>query len=204
MDDELVVDIWGGYLDENHAEPWQEDTIINVWSTTKTMSCLSLLVLASRGLVDVDAPVERYWPEFGANGKGNVLVRHLLSHTAGLPAWEQRISTEDLYDWDKVCGLLAEQATWWEPGWKSGYHGISQGNLVGEVVRRVDGRSVGTFFAEEIARPLGADFHIGTPPECDDRVALVIAPTADAPAGGAGQAQLPQDPNPHPAPHPPP
>jgi CubicO group peptidase (beta-lactamase class C family) len=138
------------------------------------VSCLALLVLVSRGLVDVDAPVERYWPEFAANGKGNVLVRHLLSHTAGLPAWEQRISTEDLYDWDKVCGLLAEQATWWEPGWKSGYHGISQGNLVGEVVRRVDGRSVGTFFAEEIARPLGADFHIGTPPECDDRVALVI------------------------------
>jgi CubicO group peptidase (beta-lactamase class C family) len=171
---ELVVDLWGGTLDEAGTTPWERDTIINVFSTTKTMSCLSLLVLASRGLVDVDAPVERYWPEFGANGKGNVLVRHLLSHTAGLPAWEQRISTEDLYDWDKVCGLLAEQATWWEPGWKSGYHGISQGNLVGEVVRRVDGRSVGTFFAEEIARPLGADFHIGTPPECDDRVALVI------------------------------
>src|ERR1700712_67590 len=174
IDGELVADIWGGTQDVAGTTPWERDTIINVFSTTKTMSCLSLLVLASRGLVDVDAPVERYWPEFGAAGKGNVLVRHLLSHTAGLPGWEQRLDGTDLYDWDKVTGLLAEQATWWEPGSKSGYHGISQGNLVGEVVRRVDGRSVGRFFAEEIAGPMGADFHIGTPAECDDRVALVI------------------------------
>ncbi len=173
-DGELVADLWGGSLDEAGTTPWQRDTIINVWSTTKTMSCLSLLVLASRGLVDVDAPVERYWPEFGANGKGNVLVRHLLSHTAGLPGWQARLEGTDLYDWDKVCALLAEQATWWEPGWKSGYHAVTQGNLVGEVVRRVDGRSVGTFFAEEIAGPLGADFHIGTGPEHDHRVAPVI------------------------------
>ena len=171
---ELVVDLWGGTQDEAGTTPWERDTIINVFSTTKTMSCLALLVLASRGLVDVDAPVERYWPEFGAAGKGNVLVRHLLSHTAGLPAWERRIEGVDLYDWDKVTSLLAEQATWWEPGWKSGYHGISQGNLVGEVVRRVDGRSVGRFFADEIAGPLGADFHIGLPAEHDQRVALVI------------------------------
>jgi CubicO group peptidase (beta-lactamase class C family) len=174
MNNELVVDLWGGYQDVRRTTPWQRDTIINVFSTTKTMSCLSLLVLASRGLVDVDAPVEKYWPEFGQNGKGNVLVRHLLSHTAGLPAWDQRIEATDLYDWDKVTGLLAKQATWWEPGWKSGYHGITQGNLVGEVVRRVDGRSVGKFFAEEIARPMGADMHIGLGPEHDARVALVI------------------------------
>ena len=110
-DGELVVDLWGGYQDKARTKPWQGDTIINVFSTTKTMSCLSLLVLASRGLVDVDAPVEKYWPEFGQNGKGNVLVRHLLSHTAGLPAWDQRIESTDLYDWHKVTGLLAEQAT---------------------------------------------------------------------------------------------
>ena len=173
-DGELVVDLWGGLTDVASGTPWQRDTIINVFSTTKTMSCLSLLVLVSRGLVDVDAPVERYWPEFGANGKGNVLVRHLLSHTAGLPAWDVRLEGTDLYDWDRVTGLLAEQASWWEPGSKSGYHGITQGNLVGEVVRRVDGRSVGRFFADEIAGPMGADFHIGTGPEHDDRVALVI------------------------------
>ncbi len=174
MHGELVVDLWGGHQDVEKAIPWESDTIINVWSTTKTMSCLSLLVLASRGLVDVDAPVERYWPEFGAAGKSNVLVRHLLSHTSGLPGWEQRLDGTDLYDWDKVTSMLAAQATWWEPGTKSGYHGVSQGNLVGEVVRRVDGRSVGTFFAEEVAGPLGADFHIGTGPEHDHRVAPVI------------------------------
>ncbi len=184
---ELIVDLWGGTLDVEGTTPWAEDTIINVYSTTKTMSCLALLVLASRGLVDVDAPVCRYWPEFEQAGKGNVLVRHILSHTAGLPAWEQQLETTDLYDWDKVTGLLAAQAPWWEPGWKSGYHAISQGNLVGELVRRVDGRSVGTFFAEEIARPLGADFHIGTGPEHDHRVAPVI-PAPPLKFGGTRRA----------------
>ena len=174
MDGELVVDLWGGHQDIARTIPWERDTLINVFSTTKTMSCLSLLVLVSRSLVDVDAPVARYWPEFGQNGKDNVLVRHLLAHTAGLPAWDQRIEATDLYDWQKVTNLLAGQATWWEPGWKSGYHALTQGNLVGEVVRRVDGRSVGRFFAEEIAHPMGADFHIGLGPEHDHRVALVI------------------------------
>ena len=192
-DGELVVDLWGGHQDAARTTPWQRDTIINVFSTTKTMSCLSLLVLASRGLVDVDAPVEKYWPEFGQNGKGNVLVRHLLSHTAGLPAWDQRIDATDLYDWNKVTNLLATQATWWEPGWKSGYHAVTQGNLVGEVVRRVDGRSVGRFFADEIARPMGADFHIGTGPEHDARVALVI-PAPPLKFGSAdGSVQVDRD-----------
>jgi CubicO group peptidase (beta-lactamase class C family) len=192
LDGELVVDLWGGTQDVAGTVPWEEDTIINVFSTTKTMSCLSLLVCASRGLVDVDAPVATYWPEFAAAGKADtVLVRHLLSHTAGLPGWDVRLDGTDLYDWDKVTGLLAEQETWWEPGWKSGYHGVSQGNLVGEVVRRVDGRSVGTFFAEEIAGPLGADFHIGTGPEHDHRVALVIPPTVDAPPALGGDTAPP-------------
>ena len=144
MHGEPVVDLWGGTLDREGTEPWHRDTIINVYSTTKTMSCLALLVLISRGLVDPDAPVERYWPEFGAAGKSNVLVRHLLSHTAGVPAWDKRLEPTDLYDWDKVTAMLAEQPTWWEPGSKSGYHAVTQGNLVGEVVRRVDGRSVGS------------------------------------------------------------
>jgi CubicO group peptidase (beta-lactamase class C family) len=191
--DELVVDLWGGSQDEAGAVPWQEDTIINVFSTTKTMTCLSALVLASRGLLDVDAPVSTYWPEFAAAGKeASVLVRHLLSHTAGLPGWDVRLDGTDLYDWDKVTGLLAEQAPWWQPGSKSGYHGISQGNLVGEVVRRIDGRTVGRFFAEEIAQPLGADFHIGLGPEHDSRVALVIPPVV-LPVGGGGQAEIPRD-----------
>ena len=186
---ELVVDLWGGHLDVARSAPWERDTIINVWSTTKTMSCLSLLVLVSRGLVDVDAPVALYWPEFAASGKGDVLVRHVLSHTAGLPGWDVRLEGADLYDWDRVTGLLAEQATWWTPGWKSGYHAVTQGNLVGEVVRRVDGRGVGRFFAEEIAGPLGADFHIGTGPEHDHRVAPVIPvpPLVHASADGSAQ-----------------
>jgi CubicO group peptidase (beta-lactamase class C family) len=189
MDGELVVDLWGGHQDTARTTPWQRDTLINVFSTTKTMSCLSLLVLVSRGLVDVDAPVAKYWPEFAANGKADVLVRHLLSHTAGLPGWEQRIDATALYDWDKVTGLLAEQAPWWEPGSKSGYHGITQGNLVGEVVRRVDGRSVGTFFAQEIAAPLGADFHIGLPAQHDHRVARVIPPPPPKFGSGDGVRQ---------------
>lgn len=171
---DLVVDIWGGHQDVARTVPWERDTIINVWSTTKTMTCLSALVLASRSLLDVDAPVARYWPEFAAAGKGDVLVRHLLSHTAGLPAWDIRLEGSDLYEWDRVTSLLAEQPTWWAPGWKSGYHAVSQGNLVGEVVRRIDGRTVGRFFAEEIADPLGADFHIGLGSEHDHRVAPVI------------------------------
>lgn len=182
-DGELVVDLWGGHQDVARTIPWTRDTIINVFSTTKTMSCLALLVLVSRGQVDIDAPVQNYWPEFGQNGKQGVLVRHLLSHTAGVPAWDQRIELTDLYDWDKVTNLLAGQAPWWTPGTKSGYHAISQGNLVGEVVRRVDGRSVGRFFAEEIAGPAGADFHIGLGAEHDSRVAPVI-PAAPLQFGG--------------------
>ena len=195
MNDELVVDLWGGSQDVEGHTPWQQDTLINVFSTTKTMSCLALLMLASRGMVDVDAPVARYWPQFAANGKEQVLVRHLLAHTAGLPAWDVPVAGHDLYDWDKITTLLAAQAPWWEPGWKSGYHGITQGNLVGEVVRRVDGRSVGRFFAEEIAAPLGADFHIGLAAEHDHRVALVIP----APPLQFGSGDSEQDPTSIPA-----
>ena len=173
-DGELIVDLWGGHRDVAATTPWEHDTITNVWSTTKTMSCLSLLVLASRDLVDVDAPVMKYWPEFGAAGKQQVLIRHLLSHTAGVAGWDTRLEGTDLYDTTRVNSLLAAQAPWWEPGTRSGYHAVTQGNLVGEVVRRVDGRTVGRFFAEEIAGPLGADFHIGLAAEHDHRVATVI------------------------------
>ncbi len=190
---ELVVDLWGGLQDVAANRPWEQDTLINVYSTTKTMTCLSALVLASRGLLDVDAPVARYWPEFAEAGKEGVLVRHLLSHTAGLPSWDQRLEPADLYDWDLVTSLLAKQQPWWEPGWKSGYHGLTQGNLVGEVVRRVDGRTVGQFFADEIAGPLGADFHIGLPPQHDHRVALVIPPPPP-PAPDTDQAPQPKQP----------
>ncbi|MGF1597980.1 MAG: serine hydrolase domain-containing protein [Acidimicrobiales bacterium] len=171
---EVVVDLWGGHLDEARTEPWQRDTLVNVFSTTKTMSCLALLVCADRGLIDVDAPVATYWPEFAAAGKEGVLVRHLLSHTAGLSGWDERLAPEDLYDWEKCTSLLAAQAPWWEPGTRSGYHAVTQGYLVGEVVRRVTGSTVGRFFADEIAGPLDADVHIGLDPSEDHRVAPLL------------------------------
>ena len=174
-DGELVVDLWGGTIDDA-GTPWAEDTIINVWSTTKTMTALCALLLADRGELDLHAPVARYWPEFAAEGKGGVEVRHLLGHTAGLPGWDEPLEIEDLYDWEKATTRLAAQAPWWEPGTASGYHAITQGYLVGEVVRRVTGVSLGRFFADELAGPLGADFHIGTGPEHDHRVAEVIPP----------------------------
>lgn len=173
---EFVADFWGGWVDAERTVPWERDTIVNVWSTTKTMTSLAALVLADRGELDVHAPVSRYWPEFAANGKDTVLVRHLMSHTSGVSGWEQPVVPEDLYDWGKSTSMLAAQAPWWEPGSASGYHCFSHGHLVGEVVRRITGRSLGAFFAEEIAGPLDADFHIGLAPEHDRRVSPVIPP----------------------------
>lgn len=175
---ELVVDIWGGAIDDA-GTPWAQDTITNVYSSTKTMCNLSALICAERGLLDLDAPVRTYWPEFV--NKDDVLVRHLLSHTAGLPGFTEPLTGEQLYDWDLCCERLAAQDAWWEDRTQSGYHAVTQGYLVGEVVRRVTGKSVGTFFAEEIAGSLGADFHIGTPAECDDRIARLIPPPSIIP-----------------------
>lgn len=174
-DGEVVVDIWGG--DSNEAgDPWLEDTIVNVYSTTKTMAGVCTLMLADRGLIDFDAPVARYWPEFAQNGKEDVLVSHVMSHQAGLPGFAEPIEIESLYDWDAITDNLARQAPWWEPGTAAGYHAITQGYLQGEIVRRVDGRTLGTFFREEVASPLGADFHIGLAAEHDGRVAELSPP----------------------------
>jgi CubicO group peptidase (beta-lactamase class C family) len=176
IEGELVADFWGGWADAERSTPWGRDTIVNVWSTTKTMTALAALVLVDRGELDVDAPVSRYWPEFAQNGKESALVRHLMSHTSGVSGWAQPVVQEDLYDWDRSTSMLAAQAPWWEPGTASGYHAINFGHLIGEVVRRITGRSLGTFFADEIAGPLGADFHIGLGPEHDHRVSPVIPP----------------------------
>ncbi len=178
IDGESVVDIWGGHADPARTVAWEADTITNVWSTTKTMTSLCALVLVERGELDVYAPVSRYWPEFAANGKAGIEVRHLLSHTSGVSAWEQPVTTADLFDAEQAAARLAAQAPWWEPGTASGYHALNQGHLVGEVVRRITGRSLGTFFAEEIAGPLDADFHIGLDPANDHRVSPVIPPEA--------------------------
>lgn len=177
LEGEPVVDIWGGWVDEDHSRPWEKDTITNVWSTTKTMTALCALILADAGELDLDAPVDRYWPEFGAAGKaGSVLVRHLMAHTSGLPGWAEPMTVADLYDWEKATSLLAAQEPWWTPGTASGYHAVTQGYLVGEVVRRITGQTLGTFFRERVADPLGADFHIGLDPSEFGRVANVIPP----------------------------
>jgi len=173
---ETVVDLWGGFADAARTRPWVKDTIVNVYSTTKTMTALTALLLADRGKLDFDAPVARYWPEFAANGKERIKVSHLMSHSAGLSGWKEKISKSDLYDWEKATSLLAAQAPFWEPGTAPGYHAMTQGYLVGEVIRRIDGRTVGTVFREEIAEPLGADFHIGLPASEDSRVAELIPP----------------------------
>jgi CubicO group peptidase (beta-lactamase class C family) len=175
-DGEFVVDLWAGDADPR-GTPWRRDTIVNVYSTTKTMAATCVLVLADRGLVDLDAPVADYWPEFAQSGKQGVLVRHVMSHSAGLSGFDPPLdAVEELYDWDAVVGRLAAQAPWWEPGTASGYHAITQGYLQGEIVRRVTGRSIGRFFREEVAGPLGADFHIGLDPAHDARVGELIPP----------------------------
>jgi CubicO group peptidase (beta-lactamase class C family) len=186
LDGELVVDLWGGHLDEATAAPWREDTIVPVFSTTKTMLALCALLLADRGELDFDAPVSRYWPQFASNGKEAVLVRHLLGHTSGLPGWDEPVTAEDLYDWEKMTGLLAAQAPWWAPGTASAYHAITQGYLVGDVVRRITGQTLGTFLAAEITGPLGADFHIGLDPRHDHRVSPIIPSTQPPPDADPG------------------
>ena len=189
LEGELVVDIWGGWVDEQQSAPWGRDTITNVWSSTKTQMALCALMLADRGQLDLDAPVSTYWPEFAQNGKGGVLVKHLLSHTSGVSGWEQPITVDDLYDWEKSTSKLAAQAPWWEPGTASGYHALNQGHLVGEVIRRITGKKLGEFFRDEVATPLGVDFHIGLAPSEFGRVSNVIPP----PPMAVDFSQLPPD-----------
>ena len=171
-----VVDLWGGWADVDRTKPWEHDTITCVFSTTKTITAIAALTLVDKGELDVFAPVARYWPEFGANGKQRVEVRHLLSHTSGVSGWEQPVRYEELYDWKASTARLAAQAPWWEPGSASGYHSTTYGHLVGEVVRRITGQSLGRYVADEIAGPLGADFIIGLHAADLERVSDVCYP----------------------------
>jgi CubicO group peptidase (beta-lactamase class C family) len=170
IDGEPVVDIWGGYIDEARTRPWERDTIVNTFSTTKPMTALCALILADRGEFDLQAPVTKYSPEFGAAGKGDTKVSHLLAHTSGLPGWTETVTLDDILDREKAADLLARQAPWWEPGTAIGYNPITYGPLIGEVIRRVSGKTLKQFFAEDVAGPLGADYHIGAEPEHDHRV----------------------------------
>ncbi len=180
IDGEMVVDLWGGWADLARTVPWTENTITNVFSTTKCMTSLAALVLVDRGELDLDANVAAYWPEFAARGKAGIKVRQLLSHTSGVSGWDQPITVNDLYDCDKSTTLLAAQAPWWEPGTAAGYHMLTYGHLLGEVIRRITGQRLREFFAAHIAGPLGADFHIGVPPSEFQRVANVVPAPAPA------------------------
>jgi len=176
LDGARVVDCWGGHADAARARPWTADTIVSVASTTKGMVALCAHMLAERGKLDLDAPVARYWPEFARAGKEDIPGRWLLSHRAGLPAIRRALPPEALLDWSAMTAALAETTPWWPPGSRHGYHAITFGHLVGEVIRRVDGRSVGTFLREEVTGPLHADFFIGVPEEADARAATVLPP----------------------------
>jgi CubicO group peptidase (beta-lactamase class C family) len=176
IDGEMVVDLWGGWTDEARSKRWTQDTIVNVYSTTKTVTALAALVLVEQGELDLDASVARYWPEFAAKGKEEVKIRHLLAHTSGVSGWDQPITVEELYDWEKSTALLAMQAPFWEPGTASGYHGVTYGHLIGEVIRRITGQRLGEFLAAQVVGRLGTDFYIGLPLDKFQRVANVVPP----------------------------
>jgi CubicO group peptidase (beta-lactamase class C family) len=180
LEGETVVDLWGGIADPTSGRPWEEDTICVVWSCTKGAAALCAHMLVSRGQLELDAPVADAWPEFAKHGKDQITLRQLLAHQAGLAAVTEPIPDGGLCDWDLVVDLLARQEPLWDPGTRNGYHALTFGHLVGELVRRIDGRSLGTYFAEEVAGPLDLDFWIGLPEELEPRVADIIS--AEMPA----------------------
>jgi len=180
VDGETVVDLWGGVADPQTDKPWSDDTVCVVWSSTKGAVALCAHMLVSRGQLALDAPVVDYWPEFAKHGKDTITVRQLLSHQAGLAAISDPVPENGFCDWDLIVDLLAKQEPLWAPGTRNGYHGITFGHLVGELVRRVDGRTIGTFFKDEVAQPLELDFWIGLPEEIEPRIAPIIA--SDLPA----------------------
>ncbi|HEX7757991.1 MAG TPA: serine hydrolase domain-containing protein, partial [Caulobacteraceae bacterium] len=185
----LVADLWGGFANRARTRPWRRDTLVNVWSATKAVTATAVAQLVDRGRLSYDDAVASVWPEFGAAGKGAVTVAQVLSHQAGLPGFAEPTSIEDQFDWQGCVAKLARQAPAWPPGTASSYHAMTFGWLAGEIVRRVDGRSLGRYVAEEIAGPLGADIHIGLPQALEARVAEILGPKT--PPDPAAVAQLP-------------
>lgn len=179
-----VVDLWGGLADADASTPWLEDTMVPCYSVTKGLTAMALHVLADRGLVKYDDLVSKYWPEFAANGKSGITIYHLLTHQAGIPQLPDMARIDDLCDWQKMIHGIEQLTPEWEPGTNSGYHALNFGYLVSEVVRRIDGRSVGTFFHDEIAAPLGmTQIYIGTPEALDSKVATLKSTIPVTPEG---------------------
>lgn len=178
IDGQDVVNLWGGYADTARTQPWAENTVVNMFSCTKIVTALAMLKLVDQGKVSINDKVSKHWPEFAANGKENIEIRHLLSHSSGVAGWEQPQTMESLCDTEARTADLAKQAPFWEAGTLSGYHCWSYGHLIGEVVRRVSGLSLTDFVAKELAGPAGADIQIGCKEEDYNRAAELIPPPA--------------------------
>ena len=187
VDGRVVADLWGGWRDAARTMPWQRETLVNFFSVSKALCAIALLRLVERGQVDLDAPVARAWPEFG---KREITPRHLLSHRAGLPSIRAPLPEGAALDWTRMIRALEEQEPWWEPGTAHGYHVNTFGFLVGEIVRRVTGRSIGTVLREDVAGPLGADVHIGLPASEHHRVAEFLWPKVPANTGMPGEDEI--------------
>ena len=190
VDGETVLDLWGGRADAEGARAWQRDTIANVYSSTKGVAALAAAMLADRGLLDVEAPVARYWPEFARAGKEAITVRQLLTHEAGLAGIDEELPDLGVLDWDHMIGAIERQAPLWTPGEGLGYHAVTYGWLVGEVIRRITGKTCGEFVRDEIAVPLGVDFFIGLPASEDARTADMIPPENGNPIEPPGPDSL--------------
>ncbi|KAJ5628136.1 hypothetical protein N7490_010364 [Penicillium lividum] len=190
IDGKNVLDLWGGHADVAKTQPWGKDTITAVWSCSKVVTNLAAMLLVDRGLLDVNEKVATYWPEFAANGKENIKVSHVLSHTSGLPAWEFPVTFEELCDNKAATERITQQAPWWTPGESSGYHLAIQGHMVGEIIRRISGKSLEQFVADEIARPLDADFQYGVPEDQWYRTAEII-PSEAPPIGNFDPTGIP-------------
>jgi CubicO group peptidase (beta-lactamase class C family) len=188
-DGQAVVDLWGGCADGAGARPWRPDTLQVIFSGTKGLVALCMLILVDRGALHIEAPVSRYWPEFGAKGKRGIRVLDVVSHRAGLPGIRAALEPDEILDDRRMAALLAAQPAETDPRAACAYHPLTYGWLCGELIRRVDGRSVGRFFAEEVAEPLGLEIWIGLPPDLEPRVSQL----AYAPDWGSGDGWDPEE-----------
>lgn len=182
LDGETVVDLWGGVADTESRKPWAKETMPVVWSSTKGATSICLHTLAYRGLIDLDAPVANYWPEYGIDSKASTTVKMFLNHTAGLPAIKEPVPADAYYDWGLITQILEDAELWWEPGTEQGYHGLTKGFLCGEILRRVTGKTIGEFLRSEFSGPLDLEFFIGLKDHQMHNVATMIFPEQTEPA----------------------
>ena len=194
VDGKAVFDLWGGYADKAKTKPWTRDTLVNVWSTTKGIASICAHRLVDQGKLDLNAPVAKYWPDFTQAGKEKIPVNYLLSHRAGLPAVRKQLPMDAYSNWPVMCAALAAQEPWWEPGTKHGYHAITFGYLIGEVIRRITGKTIGTYLRDEIAAPLKLDIHIGVDASSDPRIAELVGAPPPAPGKADQIATMSADP----------